>query len=64
MCGWIDDAVMESEMDMEKYFKFLDTLRDSGRINMYGAPMVLREHYDLTKQESYDIFTAWTEQFS
>ena len=48
---------------MEQYFKFLDNLRESGEINMFGAPAVLREVFDLSKQESYDVFTAWTKQF-
>ena len=49
---------------MEKYFEFLNNLRESGEINMFGAPAVLREVFDLSKQESYDVFTAWAEQFS
>ena len=48
---------------MELYFKFLDQLRDSGRINMFGAPRVLEEHFEITREESYEIFTAWTEQY-
>ena len=49
---------------MEKYFEVLNNLRESGEINMFGAPAVLREVFDLSKQESYDVFTAWAEQFS
>lgn len=49
---------------MEKYFEFLNNLRESGEINMFGAPAVLREVFDLSKQESYDVFTAWAEQFN
>ena len=30
-------------------FKFLDSLRESGQINMFGAPQVLREAFGLTK---------------
>ena len=48
---------------MEQYFKFLDELRESGEINMFGAPRVLREVFGMDKQESQDVFRAWTEQF-
>ena len=49
---------------MEEYFNFLDELRESGEINMFGAPAVLRDMYGLSKSESFQIFKAWTEQFN
>jgi len=51
------------ECKMEQYFKFLDELRETGSINMFGAPAVLREEFGLSKAESYEVFKAWTEQF-
>lgn len=50
-------------MELQSYFKFLDDLRKQGSINMFGAPKVLQEMFGLSKAESYDIFTAWTEKF-
>jgi len=47
----------------EDYFKFLDTLRESGEMNMFGAPRVLQEVFGLNKEESYEVFGAWTKQF-
>ena len=49
---------------MEFYFEFLNELRESGQINMFGAPRVLMESFGLEKKEAKDIFVAWTEQFS
>jgi len=49
---------------MEDFFEFLDALRESGSINMFGAPAVLREEFGLSKSESFQIFKAWTEQFN
>ena len=49
---------------MEDFFEFLDALRESGSINMFGAPAVLRDMYGLSKSESFQIFKAWTEQFN
>ena len=44
---------------MEYYFEFLDELRDSGQINMFGAPRVLQDQFDLDKKEAREIFGAW-----
>jgi len=46
--------------EYEEYFPILDTLRDSGEINMFGAPRWLRDNFDLTREEASNIFTAWT----
>lgn len=42
-------------------FIFLDKLRDSGTINMFGAPKVLEESFGLSKKESIKVFQAWAE---
>lgn len=44
----------------EEYFFILDALRESGQMNMFGAPKWLREEYGLSKQESMSIFLDWT----
>ena len=44
---------------MEGYFEFLDDLRESGDINMFGAAPVLAEMFDLSKFEARDILSAW-----
>ena len=54
---------VEKRMKLEEYFEFLDDLRASGTINMFGAPKALQEMFDLDKAESFEIFTAWTEKF-
>ena len=48
---------------MEGYFEFLDDLRESGDINMYGAAGVLVGGFDITKQEAREILSAWMKQF-
>ena len=49
---------------MEDYFDFLDTLRESGQINMFGAPGVLVDMFGISKYEARDIVSAWMKQFS
>jgi len=42
-------------------FIFLDKLRDSGKINMFGAPKILEESFGLSKKEAREVFKAWAE---
>lgn len=50
--------------DMDTYFAFLDNLRESGSINMFGAAPVLAEMYELNKTEARHIVMRWMETFS
>ena len=56
-------ALKNKEYSMEEYFEFLDDLRESGAINMYGAAGVLVEVFAIPKQEARDILSAWMKQF-
>ena len=47
---------------MDEYFEFLEDLRESGEMNIFEAPRILREAFDLDKREAVKIFTAWTKQ--
>ena len=47
----------------EELFRFLDTLRESGQINMFGAPKVMEQHLGLSSQEAKDVWVAWTETY-
>lgn len=49
---------------LEQYFAFLDSIRESGKINMFGAAPVLQEVYGLTRQESRKILLEWMDTFS
>ena len=48
---------------MEMMFEVFDDLRESGTMNMFGAPKLLQETFDLSKSEAREIFIAWTESF-
>jgi len=46
--------------DNEAYFLFLDNLRDSGLVNMWGSAQNLKDAFDsLTKLEALEIFNLW-----
>jgi len=46
------------------YFRYLDKLRESGEINMMGAPRELQYEFEMDKTEARKIFGLWTKQFS
>lgn len=49
--------------DKETYFLFLDQVRESGKINMFGAASVLQEVFGLDKAESRQILFEWMDTF-
>ncbi len=51
-------------MDKQVYFNFLDTLRDSGQTNMFGAAPYLMEMFDLDRFEAKEIVVEWMQTFS
>ena len=43
-----------------EYFVYLDKLRESGTINMMGAPRELQCNFGITKIEARKVFLLWT----
>ena len=56
--------VNEDTFDVEEFFWVLDNIRESGKMNMFGAPKWLEENMDLTKAQAKQVFMAWTETFN
>ncbi len=51
---------------MEKYFDFLDDLRDSGETNMFGAAPYLQEAFlelRSDRKKANEILVAWIHRF-
>ena len=46
------------------YFRYLDELRESGEINMMGAPRELQYEFEMDKAEARKIFGLWANQFN
>lgn len=57
--GKVKAWAMELEEEM---FDFLETLRESGEINMFAAPQVLVDTFNITKHEAREVFRKWTEE--
>ena len=47
-----------------EFYEYLDALRDSGVVNMFGAGAYLQDQFVLSKSEARDILIAWMEQYS
>ena len=46
---------------MQEYFEFLEDLRDSGSMNMMGAPRELEYAFGLDRAEAREVFSKWCE---
>ena len=55
----VDDPVFK-----EKVFKYLDALRESGIINMYGGGPYIREEFLVDKATSHKLLKEWMDTFS
>lgn len=51
-------------MDKEMVFEFLDTLRESGAINMFGAGPYVQDAFGLDRREARDLVLEWMETFA
>ena len=47
----------------EEVFPYLDELRQSGIINMYGASPYIMETFDVNKHTARKLLSAWMDQF-
>ena len=45
------------------YFNWLTEQQEEGLINMYAAPSIMVEEFDLTHRQAVQITTAWMESF-
>lgn len=51
---------------MDEYFEefeYLNTLRESGVTNMFGAAPYLAEAFDISKTEARSILSEWMNQY-
>jgi hypothetical protein len=50
--------------ELAECFEYLDTLRESGVTNMFGAAPYLAEEYGLSNQMARDVHKKWMRTFS
>jgi hypothetical protein len=49
--------------DQVEMFKFLDDLRESGVVNMFGATPYIQREFGLSRAEASKVLTSWMETF-
>ena len=47
-----------------EYWIFLENLRRSGEINMFGATPYLQDYFNLTKSEAKKILLDWMKNYN
>jgi len=47
----------------EDMFDFLDAVRESGAINMFGSGQLIQEQYGLSRHEARDIVVEWMKTY-
>jgi len=56
---------MEDENVTEEILEFLDALRDSGAVNMFGtAPHLQGAFPELTRKQAHKVLFHWMDTFS
>ena len=51
------------EFVTDEHLRFLDELRESGEINLFGAAPYLSNIFDLSEQEARKTLTYWMQTF-
>ena len=54
---------MSTLTDKEEMFEFLNELRESGTINMFGAGPILAFEFGLDNNEARSILREWMESY-
>jgi len=52
-----------SEDKKKIYFRWLEEVRRSGKINMFGSAEPLAERFDLSKKEAREIVLEWMKSY-
>ena len=51
-------------LDKQEVFEFLDELRESGAINMFGAGPYVEEQFGYDRRDARALVIEWMETFS
>ena len=51
-------------IDKSEMFEYLDTLRESGVTNMFGAGPYLEQAFDIGRREAKAVLLEWMKQYS
>ena len=57
----MSDSGFMTEVNPADYFDLLTEVRDSGVMNMAGAPRYLQQEYGMSRQDARRTFILWVE---
>jgi hypothetical protein len=52
------------QIDKNEMFEYLDTLRETGVTNMFGAGAYLQEAFGVDRREARDVLTEWMKTYA
>ena len=58
------EAKSQPHPDQEALSSFLNSLRESGAINMFASPGYLQDAFGISKSEARQAFKYWADNFS
>jgi hypothetical protein len=50
-------------IDKEEMFEYLDTLRETGVTNMFGAGVYLQQAFGVDRREAKSVLTEWMKTY-
>lgn len=50
--------------EKEEVFTFLDSLREWGGVNMFGAGLYVQEAFEVNRREAQNLVSEWMRTFS
>ena len=56
--------VVEKLDCQDQVFAFLNMLRDSGKVNMFGAGPYVQEAFDINRHQAKQYVLAWMKSYS
>jgi hypothetical protein len=55
----VSELIEKEGLTVEQIRDFLDGVRESGRVNMYGSGKLLEQEFGLTRRQTRPIVTAY-----
>lgn len=52
------------QVNKQEVFQFLDSVRENGSINMFGAAPYIMEAFDVKRFEAKELLLEWMDTFS
>ena len=53
----------KTKSDREEYFSYLDALRESSLVNMFGASLQLAHEFDIDSKTARSVLSDWMKNF-